>query len=273
MNDMLALFEDLAIAAGRVILDIRACGPETRLKSDRSPVTEADEAAEAIILSGLFNRYPDIPVIAEESVAAGRVPEIDGSQFFLVDPLDGTKEFISGRAEFTVNIALIDNAVPIAGIVYAPALGVAYVGVAYVGVALPDQEGQAFRLAVTAGGDVSERTRIHVRPAQSPPVALASLSHGSPATDTYCARAGISDIRCIGSSLKFGLLAEGRADIYPRFGPTMEWDTAAGDAVLRAAGGKTLDADGSPLLYGKRQQKNLADFANGDFIAHGGAAV
>ncbi len=268
MNDMLALFEDLAIAAGRVIVDIRASGTETRLKSDRSPVTEADEAAEAIILAGLSSRYPDIPIIAEESVAAGRVPEIDGARFFLVDPLDGTKEFISGRAEFTVNIALIDNAVPIAGIVHAPALGVAYVGVAQ-----PDQEGQAFRLAVTAGGDVSERTRIRVRPAQSPPVALASLSHGSPATDTYCARAGISDIRCIGSSLKFGLLAEGRADVYPRFGPTMEWDTAAGDAVLRAAGGKTLDGEGNVLRYGKRQQKNLADFANGDFIAHGGASV
>lgn len=262
MNAMLALFETLSIAAGRVILDIRDAGAETRLKADRSPVTEADEAAEAIILAGLAAHYPDIPVIAEESVAAGRVPDIGGNRFFLVDPLDGTKEFVAGRAEFTVNIALIDDGAPIAGIVYAPALGVAYVGAGQ----------DAARLTVAASGDIASRMPIRVRPAQSPPLALASLSHGSPATDSYCAMAGISEIRCIGSSLKFGLLAEGAADIYPRFGPTMEWDTAAGDAILRAAGGRTVDPDGHALRYGKRGQPSLADFANGDFVAHGGPA-
>ena len=257
---MLRIFEEAALSAGRAILEVMAAGASITLKPDRTPVTEADERAEAIILAHLAEKLPEIPVVAEEAVAAGRVPETGGSPFILVDPLDGTREFIAGRPEFTVNIALIRDGAPVLGIVYAPAMDVAYVG--------SDQGAE--RLTVTAKAGIIARRAITVRPAHKPPLAVASRSHGSPETEQYLKDHGITDCCSIGSSLKFCLLAEGAADVYPRFSRTMEWDTAAGDAVLRAAGGATLCLDGRPLTYGKRGQPEDVDFANPFFVSHGG---
>jgi 3'(2'), 5'-bisphosphate nucleotidase len=262
-TSMLDIFENAALAAGKAILDIRRAGATTHYKADRSPVTEADEEAERIILSALAENFPDIPVIAEEQVAAGRVPEITGRPFMLVDPLDGTKEFISGKDDFTVNIALIENGAPTAGVVYAPALGVAYTGAG----------NQAWKIIIGADFAADSREPIRCRSMRRPPVALASRSHRTAETDAFLERCGATETRSIGSSLKFCLLAEGIADIYPRFGRTMEWDTAAGDAVLRASGGHTRDTNGLPLRYGKTNQPGDADFANPDFIAEGPADI
>jgi 3'(2'), 5'-bisphosphate nucleotidase len=256
---MISVFERAALAAGRVILDIYETGPNAVLKADNSPVTEADERAEALILEILADALAEIPVVAEESVACGRIPETEGKAFILVDPLDGTKEFINRRDDFTVNIALIENGVPVAGIVYAPAKGIAYVGSA----------AGAEKLMVSSDFTVSRRTPIVVRDCQSPPVGVASRSHSCEQTEGFLRDNGIKDCKSVGSSLKFCLVAEGDADVYPRYGRTMEWDTAAGDAVLRAAGGRTVALDGNPLSYGKRRQPNDSDFANPFFIAWG----
>lgn len=255
---MLAIFEKAALAAGRAIMEICRAGPDVRLKADHSPVTEADECAERIILAHVSENLGTIPVVAEESAAAGRIPETAGS-FLLVDPLDGTREFVGGHCDFTVNIALIEAGRPVVGFVYAPALGVAYAG---------SSEG-AFKLTVDEEFRVNERKPIASRTTPASPKALISRSHNSPATMEYLDANDITDRGVVGSSLKFCLLAEGSADLYPRFGCTMEWDTAAGDAVLRAAGGITLTLDGLPLTYGKRGRKDLRDFANPDFIAWG----
>lgn len=255
---MLEIFEEAAMAAGAAILEVYRAGATVSTKADHSPVTEADERAEEIILAHLRQHCPDMAVVAEESVAAGRVPAAS-DRFILVDPLDGTKEFIARRDEFTVNIALIEDGIPVAGIVYAPALGVAYVG---------DPTG-ACRLTIGADFTVEERQAIVAQPVADQPVAVASRSHNTPETDAFLTSAKVSDIRSIGSSLKFCLLAEGKADVYPRFGRTMEWDTAAGDAVLRAAGGSTVTLDDKPLAYGKREQLHDSDFANPHFIAWG----
>jgi 3'(2'), 5'-bisphosphate nucleotidase len=257
MCPLLDIFEHAALLAGQVILDVYKAGPEARYKSDASPVTEADEQAEAIILEKLAAAYPDIPIVAEESVAAGRIPSISDRPFFLVDPLDGTKEFVSGNNDFTVNIALIEAGKPVAGFVYAPACGLAYAGGA---------EG-ASKIWIGEDFKVSRRARMRARAIASPQIAVASRSHRSMETDTYLGQCGATEIRTVGSSLKFCLIAEGAADIYPRFGRTMEWDTAAGDAVLRAAGGMTVDLEGKPLRYGKTGRIGQADFANPDFIA------
>jgi 3'(2'), 5'-bisphosphate nucleotidase len=247
-----------AVAAGAEILDARARGAALRLKSDASPVTEADECAERVILDALSAQFPDIPAVGEEAVSAGRAPAQAG-MFFLVDPLDGTREFVAGRDEFTVNIALVSAGAPVAGVVYVPADGRLWLGdlmtdrpTARAGV-VP---------ASAAAPDVASLTPVCRSALVSrPPVALVSRSHGDPRVDAYLAHAGVAKTRPMGSSVKFCLLAEGVADLYPRFGRTMEWDTAAGDAVLRAAGGVTLDPDGAPLVYGK------AGHENGNFIA------
>lgn len=253
------VFEEAALRAGKAIMEICNAGTEARFKADCSPVTEADERAEAIILKALHDSFPDIPVIAEEAVSAGHVPEIEGRSFILVDPLDGTKEFISGKPDFTVNIALIENGQPVFGVVYAPALGVAYIG----------GFGACEKLSISKDFSVFSREAIKARNVQKPPVCVSSRSHGSVQTEAFIREAGACDIRAIGSSLKFCLLAEGSADLYPRFSRTMEWDTAAGDAVLRAAGGRTLLSNGQPLGYGKIGRTEIADFANPDFIAWG----
>ncbi len=256
---ILDTFEKAAIAAGRAIMEVFEAGATIRLKSDASPVTEADERAERIILAMLREALPDVPVVAEESVAAGEVPQIAGRTFILVDPLDGTKEFVNGREDFTVNIALVVEGAPVAGVVYAPAKGIAYSGSAT----------GAEKLVVGPDFTISARKAIRARPVAEDMVAVASRSHSTPETETFLDRQRVSSRTSVGSSLKFCLLAEGVADVYPRFGRTMEWDTAAGDAVLRAAGGATLDLDGLPLRYGKVAQAADSDFANPPFVAWG----
>lgn len=259
---MLKTFEKAALEAGQAILAVYRSGTAVSLKQDLSPVTIADQQAEDIILRHLHRDYPEIPVVAEESVEAGNIPDISGKSFFLVDPLDGTREFIEHRDEFTVNIAYIVDSAPVAGIVYAPALGIAFTG----------EDGRAEKLTVSANFTISARQPIVARRAGSEILALASRSHGSPRTDQFLAENAVTACTSIGSSLKFCLLAEGAADVYPRFTRTMEWDTAAGDAVLRAAGGSTVTPDGRPLLYGKCDQSHDSDFANSDFISWGAKA-
>ena len=250
---------DLAISAGATILAIYADTIDVSRKGDGSPVTEADTRAEAVILKGLAEIAPDIPVVAEESVAAGRVPA-PSARFFLVDPLDGTREFISRNGEFTVNIGLIENGAPVAGVVYAPALGEIFWGTAGEG---------AFGAHVVDG---RIRRQIGLAPCKAAPKhlrAVASRSHMSEETRAFIERLGVRDFASAGSSLKFCKIAAGLADIYPRFGRTMEWDTAAADAVLRAAGGMVVTVDGAPLVYGKRDQAADSAFANPYFIAVG----
>lgn len=253
---MIAHFEDLAIKAGAVIMPFYENGCETMIKDDESPVTAADHAAEAIILAGLRATYPDIPVVAEEEICAGHMPEALGRRFFLVDPLDGTREFINQRSDFTVNIALIEDGCPIAGTVYAPVRGELFSGFG----------NTASYLEVTQE-NLGERVALQVSGKTKAEVAVASRSHRTPETDAFLEAHNITDCVSVGSSLKFCLLAKGDADIYPRFGRTMEWDTAAGDAVLRAAGGLTTCSDGSVFAYGKQNQTHDAPFANPFFIS------
>jgi 3'(2'), 5'-bisphosphate nucleotidase len=240
----------LADRAGAVILEHYQGDVAVRAKADASPVTAADEAAEAVILARLAELTPDIPVIAEETVAAGHVPEIDDGPFWLVDPLDGTKEFLSRNGEFTVNIALIEGREPVLGVVLAPARACAWWGARGKGGMARDAEGRtraiAVRRAPTAG-----------------PVAIASRSHRDPETQAFLDQAGVAQCISAGSSLKFCLVAEGKADLYPRFGRTMEWDVAAGHAVLAAAGGRVTTRDGAPFCYRK------PGFENPPFIARG----
>ncbi len=245
----------IMLAAGAEILRIYATDFAVAGKADQSPVTEADGAAERIILEGLAHIAPGIPVVAEEEASAGRIPETE-SRFFLVDPLDGTKEFISRNGEFTVNIALIENGEPIRGAVYAPALGRLYWGA----------RGEGAYVAEVVNGVMGPSRPIRTRPAPAEGLtAVGSRSHGGDETTEYLKAFHVNTFRAAGSSLKFCLVAEGDADIYPRMGRTMQWDTAAGDAVLRAAGGRVETLDGEPLPYGK----NGSDFANPHFVAFG----
>ena len=252
---MLLTLIDLAQSAGKLIMEVYATDFSTHAKTDASPVTEADQRAEAILLKGLALHFPKIPVIAEESASAGRIPPVE-DQFFLVDPLDGTKEFISRNGEFTVNLALIQHGMVAAGVVYAPAINTLYWG----------DLAQGSAMASLAPNEPLPRAwrKISVRalPAAGATV-LASRSHRDKATDDYLATVKVAEIIGAGSSLKFCTIAEGKADLYPRFGRTMEWDTAAGHAVLAAAGGTVKGADGSPFLYGKKAR----GFDNPAFIA------
>jgi len=232
----------IALSAGKVILDIYGGTIESRLKDDQSPVTEADEKAEALIIAGLAEHFPAIPVVAEESVAAGRIPDISGGTFWLVDPLDGTREFISRNGEFTVNIALIADGKPVLGVVYAPARGRLYTGT---------PEGASLSL-VGADGVAGAARPIHCRkPGADGLVVVASRSHRDSKTNDYLAAIRVRELVAAGSSLKFCLVAEGRADLYPRLGRTMEWDIAAGHAVLAAAGGTVTTLEGALMVYGK----------------------
>lgn len=252
----------LALQAGEAILKVYAKVDENsaKIKGDGSPVTEADGLAEQIILAGLARLAPDVPVVAEEAVAAGHVPETKGTSFFLVDPLDGTKEFLSRNGDFTVNIGLIENGAPVVGVVYAPALGELYAGTV----------GEGARRARVENGKAGAWSPIRARKADLDAVkVIASRSHLSPETSEFIARFKCSDFVSAGSSLKFCRVATGDADLYPRLARTMEWDTAAADAVLRAAGGMVTTIDGTPLPYGKRNQKTDTDFANPWFVAAG----
>ena len=225
-----------ARAAGAEILDLVAAGFEVEVKADQSPVTLCDRAAEAIILRALASAAPGVPVIAEEEVAAGRIPA-HGQTYFLVDPLDGTKEFVRGGDDYTVNIGLIVDSAPRLGVVYQPALDRLHLGLVGAGAWLEE------------GGS---RTPIATRALGARRDAVASKSHFNQATADYLEQAiGACEHVSVGSSLKFCLVAEGRADIYPRLSPTSEWDTAAGHAVLVAAGGRVDGPDGTPLTYGK----------------------
>ncbi len=249
----------LCVAAGATVMAAYARGCAVRAKADRSPVTEADEAAEAVILAGLALSFPGWPVVAEEACARKGAPGGARRQIF-VDPLDGTREFIGRNGEFTVNIGLVEDGVPLAGAVYAPALGRLWYGGA---TASACEAAPGTELA-----KVHARRRLHTRRAPADQwTALASRSHADPETEAFLGRLPVAERRAAGSSLKFCVVAEGDADVYPRFGPTMEWDTAAGDAVLRAAGGVVLAADGAPLRYSKA----AAGYRNGAFVAWGDA--
>ncbi|TFI56797.1 3'(2'),5'-bisphosphate nucleotidase CysQ [Sphingomonas parva] len=255
MTPLLATLAEIALTAGAEIARIYAEGCETEQKKDGSPVTIADRQAEAIILEGLRAAFPEIAVLAEEEAAAGRIPAL-GPRFFCVDPLDGTRGFVERSGEFTVNIALIDLGEPVAGAIYAPVPDLLYLGARGEG---------AFR---AAGGGPHEP--ICTRP--RPPVGLTGIgsrNHAAPGTAEKTRRLGITEYLPSGSSLKFCRLAEGAADVYPRWTRTMEWDTAAGQAILEAAGGRVMALDGDreagPLRYGKIEQ----GFENPDFIAWG----
>jgi 3'(2'), 5'-bisphosphate nucleotidase len=242
--------------AGGAIMAVYATDFAVQAKADESPVTAADEAAEKIILMDLAAIAPGVPVVAEEAVAAGKVPVI-AERFFLVDPLDGTKEFISRRDEFTVNVALIEAGEPVLGVVFAPARHELFWG--------DVRARRAGRIDADPDGTMpSLGNAIAARPAPARGLtAVASRSHRTPETDAFLANYPVTEFRSIGSSLKFCLVAAGEADIYPRLGTTMEWDTAAGHAVLSAAGGSVTGLAGEPLHYGK------PGFRNGNFVARG----
>jgi 3'(2'), 5'-bisphosphate nucleotidase len=252
--DELRLLDDIAVAAreaGEAIVEIVRRGVEVEAKRDLSPVTEADRAAELIILGALARAAPGVPVIAEEEVAAGRIPA-HGDTYFLVDPLDGTKEFVQRNGEFTVNIALVDNHRPVLGIVHAPALERDYFACEGIGAFRSDAQsaGRPIRVARRGSGAV----RV-----------VGSRSHRGSSLDAFLSRVGVHELVEVGSSLKLCLVAEGSADVYPRLGPTCEWDTAAGQCVLEQAGGQVLKLDGEPLEY------NREDTLNPNFVGFGDA--
>ncbi len=238
----------LALEAGAKILEIYASGEmQTQSKADESPVTAADLAADAVIAAGLAAAYPEIPAVTEEGAHTHAQSGL--TRFFLVDPLDGTKEFIQRRGEFTVNIALIEDGTPVAGVVYAPAKARLFV----------TRGDGAVEMAVADGAvEATSAQALQVtKPDNAALTVVASKSHRDQATDDYIARFNVADFKSAGSSLKFCLLAAGEADFYPRLGRTMEWDTAAGHAVLRAAGGTVLRFDDhTDFTYGKAGYEN-----------------
>jgi 3'(2'),5'-bisphosphate nucleotidase len=254
--NLLPTLIEASLAAGAEIERIYADGCATEEKEDGSPVTIADRHAEAIILERLAAAFPEIPVLAEEEAAAGRIPDL-GDRFFCVDPLDGTRGFIQRTGEFTVNIGLIEEGEAVAGVIYGPDSKLLYYGARGLG---------AFRVR---GGGGAEPIRPRPRPV-SGLTAVGSRSHGSHGTGEKSAHLGIAEFVPSSSSLKFCLVAEGTADLYPRHGTTAEWDTAAGQAILEAAGGRVmaLDEEGrevGPLTYGKVARR----FLNPPFIAWG----
>jgi len=253
MTDQARLDAIIAIArqAGDVIMEYYEGKSEVDEKSDGSPVTAADRAADAVIVPALRALTPDIPVVSEESVDAGDIPDVTGGTFWLVDPLDGTKEYINRNGDFTVNIGLIVDGVPKLGVLMTPVNGLAWAGIIGEG---------AFEEAA-----VGTRHPITVRaPDPNALVVVASRSHRSPELEDYIAARPVKESISRGSALKFCLVARGEADLYPRTGPTMEWDTAAGHAVLLAAGGSMEMFEGGEFRYGKPK------FLNGWFVVRGG---
>lgn len=255
-----ALFETLALSAGAEIMRHHAAGVLIEEKADASPVTAADRSAERIILEGLSRAGLGLPCVSEEAAAAGTFPAC-GDSFLLVDPLDGTREFICGRPDFTVNIALIRAGRPVLGVVHAPAHGLLYAA----------RPGEAVEVTVV-GDRAAGRRIIRARPRRAPPVILASRAHCTEATRAFIRRHAAAETISIGSSLKFCMIARGDADLYPRFGPTMQWDTAAGDAILRAAGGAVRTEDGALLTYGPKEGGGPEAFVGPAFIAEGAPA-
>ena len=242
-EQLIPVMRRLALEAGDKIMQVYN-GPdfEVRSKSDASPVTEADEAADAIISAGLRAAFPDVVLITEEQADSHA---LTASTFLIVDPLDGTKEFVQRRGDFTVNIAYVEKGVPLRGVVYAPAQGRLFYTLA-AGASVEET-------GALSKTDIGPLAPLSVsRPDNAALMVVASKSHRDTATDDYIAKYAVKDMKSAGSSLKFCLIATGEADLYPRLGRTMEWDTAAGDAVLRGAGGQVVRFDDhSPLAYGK----------------------
>jgi 3'(2'), 5'-bisphosphate nucleotidase len=259
LGQLVTALADLAADAGACILSIAAENRATRIKSDSSPVTAADEAAEALILEGLGRILPGMPVVAEEAAARGNLPRLHGS-YLLVDPIDGTREFIAGRGEYTVNIALIEGHIPVLGVIYAPQPRLLFAGAA----------GAAWRSSIEPGAKFSQgnATPIRARPRPEHLTALVSRSHPDPVSEEFLARLPVERKIPLGSSLKFAHLAEGSADVYARLATINEWDIGAGHALLSAAGGTVTAPDGGPLLYGKREEGFLVD----GFVAWGAPA-
>ena len=244
----------LAREAGVAAMRYYTGGFAVRRKMDASPVTEADEAAEAIILAGLRRLTPDIPEVSEEAVARG-VSSVDPAKlpprYWLVDPIDGTKEFVARNGEFTVNIGLVEHGLPVLGVLHSPVTGRTFAGCG------PGT-------AIVQAGDASPQPIRARRPPPQGLVVVASRSHGNkPALSAYLEDFPVAELRLMGSAIKFCLIAEGQADLYARLGPTMEWDTCAGHAILEAAGGSMTTLSGAKLQYGK------PGFLNSDFVARG----
>ncbi|WP_425987646.1 3'(2'),5'-bisphosphate nucleotidase CysQ [Afipia sp. DC4300-2b1] len=252
---------DIVVQAGAAILAVSRATMLVEGKSDGSPVTEADMAAHRIIADGLAKLAPDIPALSEERTDLAARPY--KNSFFLVDPLDGTKEFVAGRDEFTVNVALITHGAPVLGIIAAPALGLLWRGIVGRG---------AERLLMTKDGKARSAQPIHTRPHPGPRTAwivAVSRSHGDKRTEAFIAARPGAIRQALGSAVKFGRIAEGGADIYPRLAPTSEWDVAAGHAVVTAAGGRITDSKGAALCFGEARE----DFLVPEFIAWGDPAA
>lgn len=260
--DLPALVDSLlpaVLAAGAVQMRLYEGRCEVETKDDSSPVTQADRESEAILLDGLWQAARGIPVIAEESMALGEAPA-RGTTFFLVDPLDGTREFVNRRAEFTINIGLVVGTEPRFGLIYAPALGELYVTLG---------EARAVRADVPVSSPRASLDSLALRPLRTRRPNLAALtvleshSHRTPDTEKFLAGIAVAEIKRAGSSLKFCRIAQGEADFYVRLGPTKEWDTAAGQAILEAAGGQVTTLDGRRLTCGHAEN----DYYNPHFVA------
>lgn len=252
---------DIVVEAGAAILAVSRATMQVEGKSDGSPVTEADLAADRIVADGLKKLAPHIPALSEERTHLAKRPYKDS--FFLVDPLDGTKEFIAGRDEYTVNVALISHGKPLLGIIAAPALGLLWRGIVGRG---------AERLLITKDGKARSAQPIHTRPHPGPRgawIVAVSRSHGDARTEAFIAARPGAIRQALGSAVKFGRIAEGGADIYPRLSPTSEWDVAAGHAVVTAAGGKVTDGKGADLCFGEAREGFLVP----EFIAWGDPAA
>ncbi len=258
LRDLLGPIAELAATAGGKILEIAGGDLGASKKSDRSPVTLADVEAEEILRKGLARLLPGVPFIGEESVERGDIPE-PGREFLLIDPLDGTREFIAGRGEYTVNIGLVVNGTPVLGAIYTPATGMVHAGA----------EGAAFRAPLSAGAkfDPAAAEKIRARPRPAKLIAAVSRSYLDRDSENFLTKLPVETRIAIGSSLKFTLLAEGKADVYPRLASICEWDVAAGHALLVAAGGRMETLDGSSLRYGAKDKK----FRFGGFVAWGAA--
>jgi 3'(2'), 5'-bisphosphate nucleotidase len=256
LRALLAPIAALAATAGGKILEIAKGDLGTSEKSDKSPVTLADVAAEEILRNGLAKLLPGIPFIGEESVARGDIPE-PGREFLLIDPLDGTREFIAGRAEYTVNVGLIVNAAPVLGVIYTPPTGVVHAGA----------NGEAYRAGLAPGDtlDLAQAQKIHARKRPEKMVAAVSRSYLEKQSEDFLAKLPVVERLGLGSSLKFTLLSEGKADVYPRLASICEWDVAAGHALLLAAGGRVETLDGAPLTYGAKDK----NFRLPGFVAWG----
>ncbi len=254
---------DIVARAAAVTLATSFSSVAHRIKTDLTPVTAADEASEALIVAGLAQLLPGVPVIAEDEAAARRLPSSIEPSFVIVDPLDGTREFLAGRDEFTVNVAIVTNGVPIAGLIAAPARGLLWRGI--VG-------GNAERMHLRIGSGQAKaygRMPIHTRPAPGRLTVATSRSHLDENTEDFLARLPLAKRYLCGSSVKFCYLAQGEADIYPRLSPTREWDVAAGCAILAAAGGTVIRPQGGPLAFGRLAEKFLVP----GFIAVGDPSI